>query len=102
MKEKLPACVLTGLGGSMSDNAHDVMLEGKLTFDGIMKYVEDEITRDIETIGSSDILPVIENDVRRLIIKLGDPYHIDCLLIKHASLAAFGDTDRDNHSQVHH
>ena len=102
MKEKLPACVLTGLGGSMSDNAHDVMLEGKLTFDGIMKYVEDEITRDIETIGSSDILPVIENNVKRLIINLGDPYHIDCLVIKHSSLAAFGETERDNHSQIHH
>ena len=35
-------------------------------------------------------------------IVMGDPYHIDNLMVAHASLAAFGETERDNHRQRHH
>ena len=35
-------------------------------------------------------------------IAFGDPFHIANLAVTWASLAVFGDTERDNHRQVHH
>jgi hypothetical protein len=35
-------------------------------------------------------------------IKIGDPFHIDNLIVTLASLATFGETERNNHQQTHH
>ena len=65
LTQKLPASILSGLGGSMSDNEPAVMLESNLTFNGIMNFVEEKIENEIRTLGSSDIFSPIENNVRR-------------------------------------
>jgi hypothetical protein len=40
--------------------------------------------------------------VPRHSIELGDPFHINNLIVTLASLAAFGETERNNHRQTHH
>ena len=40
--------------------------------------------------------------VKRLSIELGDCFHSDNLAVSHAINKAFGETERDNHSECHH
>jgi hypothetical protein len=79
---------LTHYGGNVSDNANDAVKEGKLTFQKLMRTLPLE---DQKLYG-----------VERLPIIFGDPYHNDNLCMQHASLASWGETERDNHSEVHH
>ena len=51
---------------------------------------------------STILLSKVINGVDRKIIQLGDPFHIDNLAVNAASIAAFGDTEKNNHRQIHH
>lgn len=82
-------------GGNTSDNAADALLEGKKTFYSIMKKVEDN---EDEAISSKTYVYGVE---RRPIV-FGDPFHVDNLLMTHASIGMGGPTERGNHSMMHH
>jgi len=45
---------------------------------------------------------IYENGVERRPIAFGDPFHIANLCVTWASIFAFGDTEKADHSQVHH
>ena len=45
---------------------------------------------------------IYENGVKRKPITFGDPFHIANLCVTWASIYAFGETEKANHSQVHH
>eukprot|EP00978_Attheya_sp_CCMP212_P020213 scaffold57562_cov32-Attheya_sp.AAC.1 len=80
--------VLARFGGSVTDNASDAMLEGSKTFESILQKLSLELR--------------LVYGVKRWALKLGDWFHIDNLIVTHASLAAFGDTIRGEHRQIHH
>ena len=100
--EKLPPEILAHYGGNVSDHASDALKEGRVTFEKLMNYIEQERNSQIEQHNQNPILSKVMNNVDRRIIQLGDPFHIDNLAVNAASIAAFGDTERDNHRQVHH
>ena len=47
-------------------------------------------------------LSKVINGVDRKTTQLGNPFHIDNLAVNAASIAAFGDTEKNNHRQIHH
>jgi hypothetical protein len=83
---------LARLGGGMNDNANDAQIEISKTHELAMQIAED----------ADPLLSYYTNGVRRRPVRGGDPFHIDNLIVKWASIGAFGDTERDNHSEVHH
>ena len=82
-------------GGGTNDNAPDAQKEIRLMFDSMMKLLEESDDDNIREL-------MYTNGVLRRVIAFGDPFHIANLAVTWASLAAFGDTERDNHRQVHH
>ena len=80
-KSKLDNNTIKHYGGNVTDNASDAKKESQNTF--------------------NDILPNdrLEHGVVPKPILLCDPFHIDNLAVTHASLAAFGVTERGNHRQ---
>ena len=85
-------------GGCTNDNAGDAQKEIKCTFSEIMDAV-----RDSEEFTPEQIHDIVyENGVERRPIVFGDPYHIANLCMTWASIYAFGDTEKCDHSQVHH
>ena len=100
--EKLPPEILSHYGGNVSDHASDALKEGRMTFEKVMNYIEEKYNSQREQHDSSLILSKVINGVDRKIIQLGDPFHIDNLAVNAASIAAFGDTEKDNHRQIHH
>ena len=56
---------------------------------------------DEDIVGSMDHL-LYENGVLRQPIAFGDPFHVANLCVTWASVFAFGDTEKADHSQVHH
>ena len=43
-----------------------------------------------------------ENDVFRCHIAYGDPYRVGNLVVTWASIYAFGETEKEDHTQIHH
>ena len=91
--DELPLRVIAQLGGGTTDNASDAISETKAVF----KKVMDDVKAD----------PALQSlrmafGVERWVIIMGDPYHIDNLAVKWASLIAFGQTIRGDHRQTHH
>lgn len=83
------------VGGGCNDNAPDAQVEILRTCDGIWDEGAKHESEEVR-------LLVYENGVRRKPIQFGDPYHIANLAVMHASLAAFGATEKADHTQVHH
>ena len=86
--------VLAHYGGDVSDNTNDALLKDNLTIQKIGMKV-DKLNYD---------LPLTDTvfGITRQIIGFGDPFHIDNLVMTHASKSAFGETEQDNHSQIYH
>ena len=80
--------VLAPFRGSVTDNASDAMLESSKTFDAVMKLIAPALQ--------------LVYGVACWVLKLGDWFHIDNLIVTHASLAAFGKTVPGSHRQIHH
>ena len=99
----LPLNVVAHYGGNVSDNASDAMLEGEKTFGLLM---EELATHEVGEDGL--VMTNMVHGVRRRVVRFGDPFHIDNLAVKDASIKAFGEMERDpdnkqsQHSQVHH
>ena len=97
-KDKIDPLALVHYGGGVTDNASAAAKERNLTFDKVMKSA-----KGIENPNPS--FP-IKGDfvfgVKRLIVDLGDGFHIDNLAVTHAINKAFGETERGEHSQCHH
>eukprot|EP00956_Cyclotella_meneghiniana_P021672 scaffold39740_cov82-Cyclotella_meneghiniana.AAC.1 len=91
-------------GGGTNDNAADAQVEILTTFDKIMVKVEawrDSNPED-EDIQLRAYNLLYENGVKRRAINFGDPFHIANLVVTWASIGAFGDTEKADHTQVHH
>jgi hypothetical protein len=84
-------------GGNVTDNANSEINESRKTFNGTIKHLEVSAINQEER-----ILLTTWFGVPRRSIELGDPFHIDNLIVTLASTAAFGETDRNNHRQTHH
>ena len=84
-------------GDGTNDNAGDAQKEIRTNFDNIMRYVQDS---DMSAEQIHNLL--FENGVLRRVIAFGDPFHVANLTVTWASIYAFGDTKKANHSQVHH
>jgi hypothetical protein len=90
-------CLSSGVcalyAGAVTDNASDALNETEKTFDLFMAGVQanPEVSHLRNMYG-----------VERRHIANGDMYHIDNLIATHASNYAFGQTERGEHSQVHH
>jgi hypothetical protein len=91
--ECLSGIVCAHFGGAVTDNAPDALIETEKTFslfmEGVQANAEDSYLRNMY-------------GVERRHISNGDMYHIDNLIATHASNYAFGQTERGEHSQVHH
>ena len=91
-------------GGGTNNNAPDAQLEILTMFDLIMEKVEqwgaDHADNEEMQHKIHDLL--YENGVQRRVISFGDPFHIANLVVTWASIGAFGDVERDDHSQCHH
>lgn len=87
-QERLSEEAIKHFGGGTTDNAADALLETRSTFDGIMDRCEVEDT--------------FLYGVARRPLQLGDPFHKDNLVCEKATTAAFGLTERDNHSEIGH
>jgi hypothetical protein len=85
-------------GGGTNDNAADVQKEIRCTFENIMSTAKSDDNFDERSI--NDML--YENGVERKVLGLGDPFHIANLCVTWASVYAFGDTEKAEHTQVHH
>ena len=88
MREHLTETILEHYGGSCTDNASDALKECRITFDLIMQS-----------------LPQNRNcsyGYLRRLIQLGDPFHIDNIVVCDVSKSAFGTIERDDHRQNHH
>ena len=85
------------LAGATCDNAGDAQLEIKDTFGEIMRRIKSS-DKDEDWITSM----LYENEVLRRHIAYGDPYHVGNLVVTWASIFAFGETEKEDHSQVHH
>ena len=84
-------------GCGTNENAGDAQKEIRTTFDNIMRAVQDS---DLSTEQINELL--FENGVLRRVIAFGDPFHVANLCVTWASIFAFGDTEKADHSQVHH
>ena len=84
----LPPSILTHYGGGTSDNAGDAQREIALSFEKVQSLIPQDHR--------------LLHGVARLPIQFGDWYHIDNLIVTHSSKAAFGETERGNHSECHH
>ena len=76
--------IIDHYGGNASDHASDARKESRITFQSVLSAER------------------MEHDIVPQPIFLCDPFHIDNLCVNHASIAAFGDTERGNHRQTHH
>ena len=85
-------------GGGNNDNASDAQREIHKTFDYIMNALREDVELSREQLHGF----IYENGVLRLAIAFGDPYHIANLCVTWASIFAFGETEKADHSQVHH
>ena len=93
----LPIATLAHYGGNVTDNANSAIDESRKTFNGTIKHLEDSAENEEERIKLTTRF-----GVPRRSIELGDPFHIDNLIVTLESIAAFGDTERGNHRQSHH
>ncbi len=85
-------------GGGCNDNASDAQKEIRVTFEEIMAAIDNCSEEEAERLRAL----LYENGVRRRPIAFGDPYHISNLCVTRASIFAFGDVEKGDHSQVHH
>ena len=87
--------VLSHIVGGTTDNASSVLQENQFVFDKIQERLL------ISPIPANVALTHV-NGVYKRCIKLGDLFHIDNLIVSHCSVAATGDTENAQHSQIHH
>jgi hypothetical protein len=87
--------VCSHIGGGVTDNAADALLETQKTFGLFMEALEHHPHPD-----AADMR--FFYGVKRRPTMNGDMFHIDNLMCAHASNHAFGETVRGEHSQVHH
>ena len=72
--------------------------EIRCTFENIMSTAKSDDNFDNRSI--NDML--YENGVEHRVLGFGDPFHIANLCVKWASVYAFGNTEKADHTQVHH
>ena len=95
MTEALSLKVIAHYNWGNSDNAGDAQKEIQLTFTKMTDLLEesnDPEIRDMKKLYGFNRLP----------ISFGDLFHINNLIVTWASNIAFGETERGNHSEVHH
>ncbi len=90
--------IATFYGGGTNDNAADAQLEIYSTFDHILGRLMESHTID----EAMQLEILFENGMKRRPIVFGDPFHIANLCVTWASVFAFGDTEKADHTQVHH
>jgi hypothetical protein len=89
---------LAHYGGNITDNANSAMDESSKTYNGVIKHLEDSADGEEERIKLTTRFQVPRHSIE----PGDDPFHIDNLVVTLASLAAFGETERNNHRQSHH
>jgi hypothetical protein len=95
--------VVLHYGGNLSDNASDAILEGALTFKLLMGKLAGHNFGD-----NGLAVTHMVHGLERRVVWFGDPFHINNLAVKDASIKAFGELERkpDNkqsqHLQIHH
>lgn len=96
MTSTLPLAGAALYGGNTSDNANDALLEGVQTFDKMMQFIAEA--------DEANNLPFTSQiyGVERRAVTFGDPFHIDNLIMKWASIGFGGETERGNHQMMHH
>ena len=87
--------VLSHIIGGTTDNASSALQENQFVFDKIQERLS------MSQIPANVALTHV-NGVYKRCIKLGDLFHIDNLIVSHCSVAATGDTENAQHSQIHH
>ncbi len=85
-------------GGGTNDNSADLQKEIRCTFENIVSTAKSDDNFDERSI--NDML--YENGVEHRVLGFGDPFHIANLCVTWASVYAFGDTKKADHTQVHH
>ena len=95
LKANFSLKVLGHFGGGVTDNAHDALDETVKTFNLLMDELHSSDNPELKKMTHAF-------GVERRPIKFGDPFHIDNLVMTHASLGSFGETDRENNSEIHH
>ncbi len=68
------------------------------TFENIMSTAMSDDNFDNRYINNM----LYENGVQHRVLGFGDPFHISNLCVTQASVYAFGDTKKADHTQVHH
>ena len=81
--------------GGTNDNENGAQKEISVAFAGVMERVDASDDANIRAFR-------YVNSVKRRPISLGDLFHVDNLIMQHARLAAWGDTEKRDHEQVHH
>ena len=84
IKASLSSKIIVCYGGNASDHANDARKESRDTFTQLL--ADDRL----------------EHGLVPKPILICDLFHADNLAVTHASMAAFGDTERNNHRQRHH
>ena len=86
MCDKIPINISSHYGGNVSDNTNDALKEQESTFGTVMNEMKQKLSNSNVIFG-----------VDRNVIYFGVPFHIDNLAVTHASIAAFGETEKENH-----
>jgi hypothetical protein len=95
MVDALGLRYLAHFGGGTNDNAPDAIKELRKTFEEIIDRLLNCPDPAIKNLA-------YRNGVLRRVIVMGDPYHIANLCNMHFSITAWGDTNKDDHRQIHH
>jgi len=93
MREFLLKEMVPYFAGGTTDNATEVTKELKKTFDKLME----ELAMDTVQHHHCSWYGAPQH-----VIQLGDLYHVDNLIMQWAINSAFGDNNRENHSEIHH
>jgi hypothetical protein len=81
MLDMLPLNVVAHCGGNVSDNASDAMLEGEKTFRLLMEKLA------LHEVGEDGLVMTnVVHGVERRAVRFGDPFHVDNLAVKDASI----------------
>lgn len=91
MSTVLSIYLMWHFGGGTTDHPSDAVKETKETFQMVMQELNIKAPERTLLYG-----------VKRKPVVKGCNYHVDNLALKHFSLAAYGPTEKSNHSQIHH
>ena len=87
--------VLGHIIGGTTNNADSAKVKNKLFFNKVKEHLLATNNSKLESL-------TVLNGVNLRHIFLGDLFHVDNLIVTHASKAAFGDMENASHQQIHH